>query len=138
MEPAQNLIDRLDGVRSTGKGSWVAKCPAHEDRSPSLSVTEKDDGRVLLYCHAGCGAADVLTSVGLEFSDLYPPSNEARPPVRRQKHHPLSVLKAIHGDAFFTLLCAEEVAKGNPLDESTRQELAEVSGLLRRAVEMGK
>jgi hypothetical protein len=44
---ADVLLDKLDGVRPTGAGRWIAKCPAHEDRHASLSVRELDDGHVL-------------------------------------------------------------------------------------------
>lgn len=50
----------------------MARCPGHEDRSPSLSIRELDDGALLLHCFAGCQASDVLAAVGLEFRDLYP------------------------------------------------------------------
>jgi hypothetical protein len=66
------LLDRLEGVRQTGPNRWVAKCPAHEDRSPSLSVREVDDGKTLLQCFAGCSALDVLDSVGLNWAALFP------------------------------------------------------------------
>ena len=64
------LLDRLSGVRPTGPGRWIARCPAHEDRSPSLSIRDIDD-RVLVHCFAGCGVGDVLSSVGLTLADLY-------------------------------------------------------------------
>ena len=67
------VLNRLDGVRKTGHPSrWIAKCPAHQDRSPSLSITEADNGAVLIHCFASCGAADVVNAVGLELSDLFP------------------------------------------------------------------
>lgn len=69
---ADNLLSCLDFVKSTGSGKWIARCPHHDDRSPSLSITEKDDGRVLIHCHAGCGAAEVLDAVGLGYSALFP------------------------------------------------------------------
>lgn len=68
----EKLLDRLEGVRQTGPGRWIAKCPAHEDRGPSLSIRETDDGRVLVHDFAGCGAADVVAAVGLELRDLFP------------------------------------------------------------------
>lgn len=46
--PAQNLIDRLQKVRRTGQGRWIACCPAHNDKSPSLAVRELADERVLI------------------------------------------------------------------------------------------
>jgi len=61
----------------------MACCPAHEDRSPSLSIRENDDGRVLIYCFAGCGAGDVLDAIGLRMSDLFDkPIAHHLPPVR--------------------------------------------------------
>ena len=63
-----SAVDRflrcLDEVKRRGKG-WSARCPAHEDQIPSLSVTEGDDGRVLLHCHGGCGTTEVLRALKL-------------------------------------------------------------------------
>jgi hypothetical protein len=66
------LLDRLEGVREAGPGRWQAECPAHDDTGPSLSITQKDDGDLLLYCHAGCPTRSVLNAVGLRFPDLHP------------------------------------------------------------------
>jgi hypothetical protein len=63
------LLDRLDGVRPKGPDSWMARCPAHDDRNPSLSVSVKD-GRVLVHCFAGCAPEAVLEAVGLTWKDL--------------------------------------------------------------------
>jgi hypothetical protein len=70
---AASLLERLQEVRSVGTGRWVARCPAHEDRSPSLSVRELDDGRVLLHDFAGCEVEAVLGAVGLNMAALFPP-----------------------------------------------------------------
>jgi hypothetical protein len=67
---ANRLLERLDGVIRTGAARWSARCPAHDDRSPSLSV-RVDGDRLLFHCHAGCGPEDVLAAVGLRWSDLY-------------------------------------------------------------------
>jgi hypothetical protein len=67
--PVENLVQRLH-AKPSGEG-WLAKCPAHDDRTPSLSITEGDDGRVLLFCHAGCPTENVgFARVGDE--DLFP------------------------------------------------------------------
>lgn len=71
--PIDTLLSRLDDVRPTGDSRWLARCPAHEDRSPSLSVRLTGDGTVLLYDFAGCSAAEVLRAVGLDLADLFPP-----------------------------------------------------------------
>ena len=66
------LLEKLKKVSAKGKGQWTACCPAHEDRSPSLAIREVPDGRILLKCFAGCAAADVMHSVGMTLSDLFP------------------------------------------------------------------
>jgi hypothetical protein len=77
------LLGRLEGVRRTGANSWVARCPAHDDRNPSLSVSVKE-GRVLIHCFAGCSPDAVLGAVGLTWKDLRAPDPWAwRSPVLR-------------------------------------------------------
>jgi len=75
--PVITVLDRLDRVKPTGQGTWAASCPtsAHKngDRSRGLSVREGDDGRVLIHCFAGCAVAEVVTSIGIEMVDLFPP-----------------------------------------------------------------
>ena len=70
---ASELLDRLEKVRRTGTGRWTACCPAHSDRHPSLALRELDDGRVLLHCFAECSAHEVVSAVGMDLSDLFPP-----------------------------------------------------------------
>ena len=73
-----NPIERmLDALRShghaptrSGKG-WACRCPAHDDRNPSLSIGTGDDGRVLLHCHAGCSAQTIAERIGLSMADLF-------------------------------------------------------------------
>lgn len=69
--PVETVLSRLRGVREVGPGRWTALCPAHEDRSPSLSIRETSNGTVLLKCHAGCPTAAVLTALGLSWRDLF-------------------------------------------------------------------
>lgn len=68
--PIDMALARLDGVTSVGKSYW-ALCPAHGDKTPSLSVNEGDDGRVLLHCFAGCGVEEVVAAMGLRMPDLF-------------------------------------------------------------------
>ncbi|WP_103529485.1 phage/plasmid primase, P4 family [Streptomyces sp. SM12] len=56
------MLDKLDGVREEADG-YVVCCPAHGDRSPSLKITPREDGRVLVVCRAGCAQADVLAAL---------------------------------------------------------------------------
>jgi len=69
---AEGLISRLDRVKRVGEGRWVARCPAHGDRSPSLSIRELDDGRVLLHDFGGCSVESIVAAIGMELADLFP------------------------------------------------------------------
>ena len=64
-----DFLSRLDGVHGVA-GGFVARCPAHNDLNPSLSVTDAGD-RILVYCHAGCDAFSIVSAMGLELRDLY-------------------------------------------------------------------
>lgn len=57
---AESIALALEGRRS--KAGWVCKCPAHDDRSPSLSLRD-DNGRVLVYCFSGCSQVDVIAAL---------------------------------------------------------------------------
>jgi hypothetical protein len=71
VSPLERVLDRLDSAKAYGAG-WIARCPAHEDRNPSLSIGENGDGVVLLHCHAGCSVEKILAELRLELHDLYP------------------------------------------------------------------
>lgn len=75
------LLSRLDAVRQTPRG-WTAKCPAHDDKSPSLSIAEGADGRILLHDFGGCPPSDIVAALNLELKDLFtdvPTSHRQRP-----------------------------------------------------------
>jgi hypothetical protein len=59
-------------ARRISSGRWVARCPAHADRAPSLTIAEGKDGRALLYCHTGCNLSAILESAGLAMLHLFP------------------------------------------------------------------
>lgn len=71
MSPLELVLERIEGVRRSGAG-FSARCPAHEDRHASLSVSEGEDGRALIRCHAGCSAEDVCAALGLDVAELFP------------------------------------------------------------------
>jgi hypothetical protein len=56
------FIAKTLGGRRTG-GGWMARCPAHDDRAPSLSIRKSDDGKALVRCHAGCDQERVIAAL---------------------------------------------------------------------------
>lgn len=63
-------ISRRLGAKRVGSSN-LAKCPAHEDKTASLSISEGNDGRILLYCHAGCEVEDIASAMGLTMGELF-------------------------------------------------------------------
>ena len=64
---AGRISSGLPGVRKIAEGRWLACCPAHDDKNPSLSISQISD-KVLVHCFAGCKQRDVLralTELGL-------------------------------------------------------------------------
>jgi hypothetical protein len=77
--PLAAILEHFPDARRNG-ANWEAKCPAHEDSDPSLSITQGEDGRVLLHCFAGCSQEAVVAAIGRTMADLFP---EACPSRRR-------------------------------------------------------
>lgn len=77
-------IARALGGRKSGSG-WSARCPAHEDHDPSLSIRDGSDGRVLVHCHAGCDQGSVIAA--LRSRGLWP-GRASRPALRAKRCEP--------------------------------------------------
>ena len=109
---ARRILDRLAGVRSTGSGRWIARCPAHQDRSPSLSIRETADGRVLLHDFGGCPTGDVLAALGLELRDLFDKPLADRLPPIRGGFSARELLEVSAHEATVVALLADKAARG--------------------------
>lgn len=76
------FVNRLNSLGcqpvKSGQG-YLCKCPSHEDNSPSLSVNEGDEGKILVNCFAGCFTQDICGAVGIELKDLMPERNDILP-----------------------------------------------------------
>ena len=110
-------------VKQTGSGKWLARCPAHDDKHPSLSVAEGDDGRVLVKCWSGCGAAEVVAAVGMSFSDLFPCkpiAGEFVPRIKRPFSH-RDILAALNFEMLIGSVALANLASGVELTDEDRE-----------------
>ncbi|WP_297476347.1 hypothetical protein [Ferrovum sp.] len=69
----EELLGKIPhGVRKTGRGRWLARCCAHSDENPSLSISEGTGGQILIHCFAGCSIDEITGALGLDVADLFP------------------------------------------------------------------
>jgi hypothetical protein len=137
---AAALLDRLDKVRRTGPGTWIACCPAHDDRGPSLSVRETDGGRTLVYCFAGCSIGEVVGAAGIQLSDLFPPRDPDRIDHRKRgERRPFpaaDALRCVAQESLLVAIAASRLGSGHPLDDEGRARLLLAAGRLQSAAEI--
>lgn len=70
VRPIHLILNKLERVRKCGRG-WVARCPAHDDHSPSLSLSEGVDNAVLIHCFAGCLPERIAEALDLPWSAFF-------------------------------------------------------------------
>lgn len=141
---ASMLLSRLDGVRRAGPG-WRANCPnpAHSKARGSLSITEADDGRILLACFACHDTPAILGALGLELADLFPERiKDASPEGRRAAREAFkraswtAALPVLAREAFVVLLAARDVLAGKALPSGDVDRLAAAVDRIERAREV--
>jgi hypothetical protein len=133
------LLDRLELVRESSEGAWLARCPAHTDKRPSLSIREVRDGTLLIHCFAGCDTGAVLTAIGLELRDLFPRSLKDRIPPSTQRihyHAACEALRTLRKDSLIVAIAAADVAAGRPISDHDIQTLFAVATRARRIAEL--
>lgn len=123
--PIDRLLPRLDGIKPMGDARWLALCPSHVDKRPSLSVRETDDGTLLIKCWAGCGVAEIVGALRLHLRDLFPakpwtPGQQRRP--LRRRWFPHEAMTALEGELWLAAVLAGDIARRGTAtpDEATR------------------
>ena len=121
---ADAFLSRCQKVKKTGNGTWLACCPAHEDKHPSMAVRELEDGRILVHCFTGCDVGEILGAVGMDFDALFPdkPKSDFVPPVRRS-FPAADVLEAVTAEARYVAYMAALMAGGYQIDEHDKETL---------------
>ena len=128
MSALEHLLNSLQKVKGRN-GSWTACCPAHNDKGPSLAVRETPDGRILLHCFAGCEVQNIVTAVGLDMTDLFPPEEKRRDypvegkPKIKPAFYASDLLRIISFESMIVMLCAYDMSKGKKLSEGDMERL---------------
>ncbi|MBU2820332.1 hypothetical protein HF288_03120 [Acidithiobacillus caldus] len=127
--PIDRVLRHLDGVKQTALDKWIALCPAHDDRRPSLSIREAEDGKILLKCWTGCGAAEIVSALGLSLADLFPGdrrslADHGTGPMRRPFDY-RDALAGIAHEATVARLIVEAARSGGTLSDEDVHRLSQ-------------
>ena len=109
VEVVLSMLDKVKSVGGRGQKQWVSLCPAHDDRDPSLTISEGHDGKVLMTCFRGCEFNEILSSLGVTYQQINPSEPIEVDRVQRArdfwdnagdgvKHHPYAYKKLITED----------------------------------------
>jgi len=111
---SEKFLSLLQLVKSTGRNQWQAKCPAHDDQNPSLSVS-LNCAKILIHCHAGCTVDEICDSLKITPADLFleprkvPATPVIKPPVLREEYP----YQDEQGKTLFTVVRVEPGKNGN-------------------------
>jgi putative DNA primase/helicase len=108
------LASALRGHR-TG-ATWMARCPVHDDRSPSLSISAGRDGKLLVCCHAGCEQRDLIAV--LQQRGLWQKTERTSLIARNHRHQFLNEVADAQKrfDAAMMLWQASRAVKATPVE----------------------
>ena len=131
MTPIDTLLPLLQSAKPSGKNRWMARCPAHEDKYPSLSVRRFDDDAISVKCFPGCSTGQILAAVGLNPSDLFP-QNELPQDYPFQRSRPQSIpyreiLTNLREDLLALSIGLGELKQGNLLTLEDLERLDEAA-----------
>lgn len=128
--PVDLVLGKLSVVRQRQPGQWSARCPAHDDRGPSLSVRETSEHAVLLHCFAGCTVHDITGALSLDLADLFPlrESISSQPKRIPRLLTASQALQLLREEAMLALVAASNQSQGVNLTEKDHARLLKAVG----------
>ena len=136
MSPADKLLSRLQRVKRTGPGKWIASCPTREDRCPSLAIRETDDGKILLHDFGGDSVEAILGAIGLSVSDLFPDRPGATGKSSRRPFSASDVLSMVAFESSVAALIAGNLLRCSSVSAQDLDRLAVAAQRLGHAAEV--
>jgi hypothetical protein len=131
------ILSRLSKVKRSGKGNWLACCPAHEDKNPSMTLHAADDGRILVKCWAGCSFEEIVGAVGLGWEPWFPPKTEQDRVAAVRRPFPAGdVLEALAFEAMVVAVTAGDLATHGELTQEAKDRMWVAFGRITEAREL--
>jgi hypothetical protein len=120
----EDLAERLN-AKKTGGSRWMARCPAHADRTPSLSIGRGRAGQTLVHCFGACTPHDIAHALGVTLPDLFGNATGSSPRPRRSGTiTELALAMALRQPWVASLedyMAADEIRRAHALIRQTRQ-----------------
>lgn len=111
---AIDIVARLDKPRPTSKDTWVACCPAHNDKTPSFQIKEMSDGKILFHCFSGCSVNEICDALEIDIGDLFPDEGGLPVAYRHRANTPTL-------DTHYIAICKAMIKRGERLSDIDRQ-----------------
>lgn len=137
----EEFLSRLEKVRPRGGNQWMACCPACGERNPSMSIKDSH-GTILIHCFAmGCTPDDICSAIGMEVTDLFPPSDNfdaTQPAAKRQFYDAAYVLESLAFESLVLHVISGDMIKNGSIAQDERDRLAQASIRINAALEYTK
>lgn len=131
-----DILSRLEKVKQYNDQHWVACCPAHDDKTPSLAIKLGEEDRVLMKCWAGCAIDEIVSAMDLSLGDLMGDAPKTHSNHRRgNRLSPTVVLKALASNILLAGIIVCDVAKAGCATEEQKNKLLGLSGAFQEAVD---
>lgn len=128
------ILPHLRKVKKTATG-YIACCPAHEDKSPSMTMTERD-GVVLMHCFAGCGIDEIMGAIGVDPAELFPPRESSGKGRRKAAFNAHDVLQSLATELTIVTIYSGDVKRGKEVSENDRARFLVAVGRIETARRM--
>jgi hypothetical protein len=130
MSSIDTLLSKVHRLKKTGDSKWLACCPAHDDKSPSLAIKLADD-QILIHCFAGCDVSAIVGALALELSDLMPESKRhTRPNNKRPKFNKSELFDRIVEESAISIVAIRQVFSGTPLNDDDMARVVKAEGII--------
>lgn len=122
MADIDNILSKLEKLKGTGNGNgngkWLACCPVHEDKSPSLAIKLTGDDKTLIHCFAGCDVTEIVGALGLTLADLMPNNPDYKKGNKPPKFNKFELFDRIAFESIILLVAIRQFLAGTTLTET--------------------
>ncbi|MFK5949325.1 MAG: CHC2 zinc finger domain-containing protein [Methylococcales bacterium] len=129
MADIDRVIAVLDKVKKTGENKWLACCPAHNDKSPSLAI-KCIDGKILIHCFGGCSAQEIVESIGLTLADLMPDRPDYKKGSKPPKFNKYELFDRAFFESLILYTAIKQIFNNKPLSNTDRQRVEQAMEII--------